>query len=122
MNKHYQSAAQRLHKFAGEGADCTETELRAELTAQGVNVEAFLARLGQEAGIKPSTVTAKKPTASERLRAIANRTGDKVKNLLSGLNSNAAADIPVAAYGRSSRRNKRTRVSSRGKRGGKTSG
>ena len=43
MNKHYQNAAQRLHKFAADDADCTEAELRAELTAQGVNAEAFLA-------------------------------------------------------------------------------
>ena len=121
MNKHYQSAAQRLHKFASDGVNCTETELRAELTAQGVNTDAFLARLGQESGIQPSTVKAKKPTASERLRAIANRAGSKVKGLLSELNTDDAVDMPVAAYGRSSRRNKRTRASSRGKRSEKTS-
>jgi hypothetical protein len=73
MNKHYQNAAQRLHKFATDGVDGTEAELRAELTAQGVNTDAFLARLGQELGIQPSTLTAKKPTASERLRALASR-------------------------------------------------
>jgi hypothetical protein len=122
MNKHYQNAAQRLHKFAAEEADCTETELRAELEAQGVGTDAFLARLGQEAGIKPATVVAKKPTASERLRVIANRAGDKVKGLLNGLNSDGAADLPVAAYGRSGHRNKKTRASSRGKRGGKNNG
>lgn len=122
MNKHYQNAAQRLHKFAAEGADCTETELRAELEAQGVNAEAFLARLGKEAGIQASVVTAKKPTASERLRALANRAGNKVKGVLGELNAGDAADMPVAAYGRSGRRNKRARASSRGKRGGKTSG
>jgi hypothetical protein len=121
MNKHYQSAAQRLHKFAAEGADFTETELRAELEAQGVNTEAFLGRLGQEAGIKRSLVTTKKPTASERLRALANRAGNKVKGFLGELNTGDATDMPVAAYGRSSRRNKRTRASSRDKRGGKTS-
>lgn len=120
MNKHYQNAAQRLHKFAADDADCTEAELRAELSAQGVNVEAFLARMGQESGIKPSTVTAKKPTASERLRAIASRAGDKVKGLLGELNTGDGANLPAAAYGRSSRRNKRSRASSRGKRGGKT--
>jgi hypothetical protein len=120
MNKHYQNAAQRLHKFAADDADCTEAEFRAELTAQGVNVEAFLARLGQESGIKPSTVTAKKPTASERLRAIASRAGDKVKGLLGELNTGDGANMPAAAYGRSSRRNKRSRASSRGKRSGKS--
>ena len=120
MNKHYQNAAQRLHKFAVDDADCTEAELRAELTAQCVNVEGFLARLGPEAGIKPSTVTAEKPTASERLRALANRAGNKVKSILGELNAGDAEDIPVAAYGRSGRRNKRTRASSRGKRGNKT--
>jgi hypothetical protein len=113
MNKHYQSAAQRLHKFAAEGADFTETELRAELEAQGVNTEAFLGRLGQEAGIKRSLVTTKKPTASERLRALANRAGNKVKGFLGELNTGDATDMPV--------RNKRTRASSRDKRGGKTS-
>ena len=120
MNKHYQSAAQRLHKFVAENADCSEAELRAELTAQGVNVEAYLARLGQESGIKPSTVTTKKPTASERLRAIASRAGDKVKGFLGELNTGDGTNMPAAAYGRSSRRNKRSRASSRGKRGGKT--
>ena len=120
MNKHYQNAAQRLHKFAADDADCTEAELRAELSAQGVNVEAFLARLSQESGIKPSTVTAKKPTASERLRAIASRAGEKVKGLLGELNTGDGANMPAAAYGRSSRRNKRSRASSRGKRSGKT--
>ena len=120
MNKHYQNAAQRLHKFAGDDADCTEAELRAELTAQGVNVEGYLARLGQESGIKPSTVTTKKPTASERLRAIASRAGDKVKGFLGELNTGDVTNMPAAAYGRSSRRNKRSRASSRGRRGGKT--
>jgi hypothetical protein len=120
MTKHYQNAAQRLHKFAADDADCTEAELRAELSAQGVNVEAFLARLSQESGIKPSTVTAKKPTASERLRAIASRAGDKVKGFLGELNADEGANMPAAAYGRSNRRNKRSRSSSRGKRGGKT--
>ena len=122
MNKHYQNAAQRLHKFAADDADCTEAELRAELSAQGVNVEAFLARLNQESGIKPSTATAKKPTASERLRAIASRAGDKVKGLLGELNTGDGSNMPAAAYGRSSRRNKRSRASSRGKRDGKSGG
>jgi hypothetical protein len=120
MNKHYQNAAQRLHKFAADDEGCTEAELRTELTAQGVNVEAFLARLGQESGIKSSTVTTKKPTASERLRAIASRAGDKVKGFLGELNTGDATNMPAAAYGRSSRRNKRSRASSRGRRGGKT--
>ena len=120
MNKHFQNVAQRLHKFVAENADCTEAELRAELTAQGGNVEAYLARLGQESGIKPSTVTTKKPTASERLRAIANRAGDKVKGFLGELNTGDATNMPAAAYGRSSHRNKRSRASSRAKRGGKT--
>lgn len=119
MNKHYQNAAQRLHKFAAEDPGCTEMELRAELEAQGVSADAFLARLGQDAGIKPPTVVAKKPTASERLRVIANRAGDKVKGLLNGLNSDEAVDLPVAAYGRTGHRSKKSRASSRGKRGGK---
>jgi hypothetical protein len=122
MNKHYQDAAQRLHNFTAEDADCTEAELRSELAAQGVNVEAFLARLGRESDIKLSTVTAKKPTGSERLRALANRAGSKVKGFMGELNAGNAADMPVAAYGRSSRRNKRKRTSSRDKRGGKVSG
>ena len=121
MNKHYQNAAQRVHKFAADDADCTEAELRAELTAQGVNAEAFLARLGQESGIKPSTLTTKKPTASERLRALASRAGNKVKGIMGELNAGDAANMPVAAYGRSSR-NKRTRASSRSKRDGKSGG
>lgn len=119
MNKHYQNAAQRLHKFAADDADCTEAELRAELSAQGVNVEAFLARLAKESDITLSTATTKKPTASERLRAIVSRAGDKVKGFLGELNTGDGANMPAAAYGRSSRRNKRSSASSRGKGGGK---
>lgn len=115
MNKHFQNAAQRLHKFAAEGVECTKAELRAELQAQGVNVEAFLARLGQEAGIKSSAAAAKKPTASERLRALASRAGSKVKGLLSDLNADDAATLPAAAYGRSGHRGKGARASSRRK-------
>jgi len=106
---------QRLHKFAADGAECTETELRAELLAQGVNVEAFLARLGQEAGINSSGAAAKKPTASERLRALASRAGSKVKGLLGDLKADDAATLPAASYGRSGRRGKGARASSRGK-------
>jgi hypothetical protein len=83
------------------------------LQAQGVNVEAFLARLGQEGGIKPSTADAKKPTASERLRALASRAGSKVNGLLGDLNADDT--VPAAAYGRSGRRGKGARASSRGK-------
>jgi len=121
MNKHYQAQRSDCISLRRMAWTARKRNSRAELTTQGVNVEAFLARLGQESGIKPSTVTAKKPTASERLRAIANRAGSKVKGLLSELNTDDAVDIPVAAYGRSSRRNKRTRASSRGKRSEKTS-
>lgn len=120
MNKHYQDAAQRLHKFATEDADRTGAELREELAAQGVNVEAFLTQLGQESGIQASPVKAQKPTAAERLRALANRTGNKVKGLLSGLNVDDTADMPAVAYGRSGHRNKRPPASSRAKRRGKT--
>jgi hypothetical protein len=117
MNKHYQNAAQRLHKFLADDADCTEAGLRTELLAQGVNVDAFLARLGQESGIKSSTATANKPTASERLRAIASRAGDKLKGLVGELNAADESNMPAAAYGRSSRRDKQSRVSSRSKSG-----
>jgi hypothetical protein len=117
MNKHYQNAAQRLHKFAADDVDCTEAELRTELSAQGVNVEAFLSRLGQKVGIKSLTATVKKPTASERLRVIASRAGDKVRGFLGELNAGDGANMPAAAYGRSSRRDKRSRVSARSKRG-----
>jgi len=120
MNKHYQNAAQRLHKFAADDVDCTESELRAELTAQGVNVEAFLARLGQESASKQSTGTVKKPTASERLRAIASRAGGKVKGFLGEFGTGDSSNMPAAAYGRSSRRNKTSRASSRSNHGGKT--
>jgi hypothetical protein len=105
-----------------EDADYSEADLRAELATQGVNVETYLARLGQEAGIKPSAGTAKKPTASERLRALADRTGYKVKGLLSGLGADDVGDLPATAYGRSGRRNKRPHASPRGKRGRKSNG
>lgn len=119
MNKHYQSAAQRLHEFAAEAADCTEAELRAELTAHGGNVEAFLARLGHEAGIKAETLPAKKPSAAEQLRALASQAGSKVKDLLGDMNPDEAG-LPAAAYGRTGRRDKGARTSPRGRHRGQS--
>ena len=45
MNKLYQNAARRLHDFVMGDTRATESELRAELIAEGVNVDAYLARL-----------------------------------------------------------------------------
>ncbi len=119
MNKHHQDAALRLHEFAAENREATETELRAELESQGVDVDAFLARLGSAAGIEAQAIAAKKPTAAERLRALASQAGTKVKKLLGDVNPDGAG-LPVAAYGRTGRQAKRTRPSARGKQCGRS--
>lgn len=120
MKKHHQNAALRLHEFAAENREADETELRAELESQGVNVDAFLARLGSAAGIEAQAVPAKKPTAAERLRALANQAGTKFKSLLGDANS-AGAGLPAAAYGRTGKQAKRSRSSARGKQDGRSS-
>jgi hypothetical protein len=119
MNKHHQDAALRLHEFAAENCEASEAELRAELESQGVNVDAFLARLASEAGVEAQAVPAKKPTAAERLRALASQAGAKVKNLLGDVNPDGGG-LPAAAYGRTGRQPKRARSSSRGKQGGRS--
>ena len=119
MKKHHQNAALRLHEFAAENREVNETELRAELEGQGVDVNAFLAQLGSAAGIEAQALSVKKPTAAERLRALASQAGTKVKNLLGDVNPDGAG-LPAAAYGRSGRQGKRTRPSSRGKQGGRS--
>ena len=119
MNKHHQNAALRLHEFAAEGREANEAELRTELESQGVDVDAFLARLGSTAGIEAQAPSVKKPTAAERLRALASQAGTKVKNLLGDVNPDGAG-LPAAAYGRTGRQGKRTRSTSRGKQGGRS--
>lgn len=120
MNKHHQDAASRLHEFAAENRDVTETELRTELESQGVNVDAFLARLGSAAGIAAQALPAKKPTAAERLRALASQAGNRVKTLFGEVNPDGAG-LPAAAYGRTGRQAKRAQPSSRGKQRGRSS-
>jgi hypothetical protein len=120
MNKHHQDAASRLHEFAAENRDVTETELRAELESQGVNVDAFLARLGSAAGIEAQATPAKRPTAAERLRALASQAGNKVKTLLGDRDTDGTG-LPAAAYGRTGRQARRARPSLRGKDGGRSS-
>jgi hypothetical protein len=120
MNKHHQDAASRLHEFAAENRDATETELRTDLESQGVNVDAFLARLGSAAGIEAQAMPVKRPTAAERLRAIASQASNKVKTLLGDVNPDGAG-LPASAYGRTGRQTKRTRPSSHGKQRGRSS-
>lgn len=119
MKKHHQNAALRLHEFAAEDREVNESELRAELESQGVNVDAFLARLGSAAGIEAQAVTAKKPTAAERLRALASQAGTKFKTLLGDVNPDGAG-LPAAAYGRTGRQAKRSRSAVRGKQDGRS--
>lgn len=118
MNKYYQDAALRLHKFATEDTNSTELELRAELAAQGIDADEFLSRLANEAGIKTAVPsTTKKPSAAERLRALASRAGSEVKGLLHDPNADGTMGLPVAAYGRSGHRGKSSRLSLHAKKG-----
>src|SRR5437867_4503147 len=99
MNKKYQNAARKLHEFVSDDSSLTDTEVRAELQSQGVDVEGFLARLASDSGIK-SAETAKQPSASERLRALANRAGTQMKKLLRDAGNVSALPGASVAYGR----------------------
>ena len=46
MSKHHEKAVQNLDAILTDDSDMTVEELHAELTEQGVNVDAFLARFG----------------------------------------------------------------------------
>ena len=95
MNDKYQSAAQKLHSFVSEDADLTDAEIVESLKAEGVEVKQFLARLGKVSGR-----ASKQPTTSERLRALANRAGSRVKRLLGEGSTEAQLPGPAVAYGR----------------------
>ena len=100
MNKNYQSAAQQLHKFVSGDCDLTDAEIRESLKAEGVDTDSFLARLAREAGIPAEQPKAKQPTASEKLRALANRAGTGMKKLL-GDSAVGEFGAPAGAFGRS---------------------
>lgn len=116
MNKNYQSAAQQLHKFVSGDCDLTDAEIRESLKAEGVDTDSFLARLASEAGIPAEQPKVKQPTASEKLRALANRAGSGVKKLL-GEAAIGEFGAPVGAFGRSgkARRKKANRHQKRRK-------
>jgi hypothetical protein len=99
MNKKYQNAAQKLHKFVCDDSALTDAEVREELKTQGVDVTAFLARLETESGLAAAQ-PARLPSASERLRALASRAGDKMKTLLGQAGSVSTLPGASVAYGR----------------------
>jgi hypothetical protein len=99
MNKKYQNAAQRLHEFVSDDSALTDAEVRAELQAQGVDVEGFLARLAIDSGITAAE-SSKQPSTSERLRALASRAGSKMKKLLGDAGNVSALPGASVAYGR----------------------
>jgi hypothetical protein len=113
MNKNYRNAAQQLHKFLSGDSDLSDAEIRDSLKSEGVDVEGFLARLASDAGIPSEQPRTKQPTASEKLRALANRAGNGVKKLL-GDTATSDFGTPAAAFGRSGKsRNKKTKRSSK---------
>jgi len=99
MNKKYQNAARKLHEFVSDDSALTDAEVRAELQSEGVDVEGFLARLASDSGIAP-TESAIQPSATERLRALANRAGTKMKKLLGDAGNVSALPGASVAYGR----------------------
>lgn len=99
MSGKYQSAAQKLHKFASDDAALTDAEVCEELKAHGVDVAGFLSRLETESALATSK-SAKSPSVSERLRTLASRAGNKMKSLLGEVGSVTALPGASVAYGR----------------------
>ena len=99
MNKKYQSAAQKLHDFVSDDSSLSDTDVREILNADGVNVTGFLARLGEESGLAAAQKS-KQPSASERLRALANRAGDGMKKLLGEAGGMSTIPNASVVYGR----------------------
>jgi hypothetical protein len=115
MNKNHQNAAQQLHKFLSGDSDLSDVEIRNSLKSEGVDVENFLARLAKDAAIPAELPAVKQPSASERLRALANRAGSGVKKLLG---DSASQDFggTAPAFGRSGKaKSKKTRQNSKRK-------
>ncbi|MDB6026421.1 MAG: hypothetical protein JWM68_2644 [Verrucomicrobiales bacterium] len=99
MKYKYQKAVRQLHKFVSENADFSDAEAMESLKAEGVNVQEFLARLGKASGH-----AGKQQTTTEKLRAIANRAGSRVKKLFG--EEGTVAQVPGAslAYGRTGKK------------------
>ena len=112
MNKNYRNATQQLHKFVSGDSDLSDLEIRESLKSEGVDIEALLARLSSEAGIPAEQANAKQPTASEKLRALANRAGAGVRKLLREA-TNGELGTPAAAFGRSAKPRSARKKSSR---------
>lgn len=104
MKNKYQTAAQKLHNFISEDADLTDAEVVECLKAEGVNVQHFLERLGKVSGR-----AVKQPTTTERLRALANRAGSRVKTLFAG-EDNVASFPHGMAYGRQGKSKERQKT------------
>src|ERR1044071_3959937 len=114
MNKNYRNAAQQLHKFVSGDCDLTDADVRESLKSEGVDIESFLARLAREAGVPAEQPKAKQPTASEKLRALANRAGSGVKKLL-GEATVGEFGAPAGAFGRAGKgRRKKSRPHTKG--------
>lgn len=117
MNKSNQKAVERLHNFLADSGECSEQKLRVALEEDGVNVDAFLTRLSQEAGIKLAD-SGKRPSAAERLRKLAGKASSKMATLLESLDRGEAG-MPVGAYGRSGRKGKKVAPRRKGDQGSK---
>jgi hypothetical protein len=104
MKKHYQKATLRLHEFLADAEDLNEEQLRTQLKAEGADVDDFLSRLKEittSAEPKLTTIPTK-PTASERLKALASRAKQGVRILADQLSP--SEETPEMAYGRSGQR------------------
>jgi hypothetical protein len=115
MNKNHQNAAQQLHKFLSGDSDLSDAEIRNSLKSEGVDVDNFLARLAKDAAIPAELPAVKQPSASEKLRALANRAGNGVKKLL-GDTTLPEFGGASAVFGRSGKpKSKRTRQNTKRK-------
>ena len=115
MHKNHQNAAQQLHKFLSGDSDLSDAEIRNSLKSEGVNVDNFLARLATDAAIPAEVPGVKHPSASEKLRALANRAGSGMKKLL-GESTSLDFGGAVPAFGRSGKpKSKRPRQNTKRK-------
>lgn len=102
MNKNVHDIARRLHEFVADAGDVSEAELRAELEAEGVDVDRFLSRFAKVAG-KTAASRNESPTLSQKVRALASRTRQEIQQFLGKGSGEAAVGLPAGAFARSAR-------------------
>jgi len=91
-----------LHEFVAEAGDVSEADLRAELEAEGVNVDRFLARFSKAAG-KAATSPAELTTLGQKVKALASRTRQEIQQFLGKGSADANVGLPAGALARSAR-------------------